>query len=307
MAERENPSLPGIPRAGFFRGISDYWIGAYTKVVVTPYDIATPKLAPGQTLSIAVVSDLHADTWFMPLERIEKVVAQTNGLKPDLNLAGDLRTQDNFFMTPLPLEEVIDALGGLSAPLGVFATLGNHDWWDDPATQNGDSGEPVTAELLREAGMRLLQNEAVELEHPSFAWVAGLESQQAFERPNGEHDGADDLEAALADIPNDALSLLLAHEPDIFRALNDRPAPGPIDLVLSGHTHGGQIRLFGRRPVVPSAYGERYAYGHTREGGRDLVVSGGLGCSSVPLRFGVLSEIVLVTLRHGADGQGDVS
>jgi len=68
-----------------------------------------------------------------------------------------------------------------------------------------------------------------------------------------------------------------------------------VSLVLSGHTHGGQVRLFGFSPVVPSRYGNRFAYGHVREQ-TDLIVSGGLGCSKVPLRLGVPPEIVRVTL-----------
>jgi predicted MPP superfamily phosphohydrolase len=89
-----------------------------------------------------------------------------------------------------------------------------------------------------------------------------------------------------------------AHEPDIAVRVPDRVA-----LMLSGHTHGGQVRLFGWSPVVPSRYGNRFAYGHVRER-CDLIVSGGLGCSSIiPVRLGVPPEIVLVTVR-GRGGQG---
>jgi uncharacterized protein len=84
--------------------------------------------------------------------------------------------------------------------------------------------------------------------------------------------------------------ILLAHEPDIMPQVPDRVA-----LVLSGHTHGGQVRLFGWSPLVPSRFGNRYAYGHVREQ-CDLIVSGGLGCSIVPVRFGVPPEIVLVSI-----------
>jgi len=82
----------------------------------------------------------------------------------------------------------------------------------------------------------------------------------------------------------------MAHEPDVFRRVPER-----VSLVMSGHTHGGQIRLFGWSPVVPSRYGSKYAYGHVREH-TDLIVSGGLGCSIMPVRFGVPPEIVLVTV-----------
>jgi len=72
--------------------------------------------------------------------------------------------------------------------------------------------------------------------------------------------------------------------------------PTRVALTLSGHTHGGQVRLFGYSPVVPSRYGNRYAYGHVVEDGRHLIVSGGLGTSILPLRFGVPPEVVLVDL-----------
>ena len=72
--------------------------------------------------------------------------------------------------------------------------------------------------------------------------------------------------------------------------------PERFALTLSGHTHGGQVRLFGYSPVVPSAFGNRFAYGHVREGRRDLVVSGGIGCSILPIRLGMVPEITLVEM-----------
>ena len=84
--------------------------------------------------------------------------------------------------------------------------------------------------------------------------------------------------------------ILLAHEPDIAVRVPDR-----VSLTLSGHTHGGQVRLFGWSPLVPSDFGNRFAYGHVREP-CDIIISGGLGCSIAPVRIGVPPEIVLVTL-----------
>ena len=85
--------------------------------------------------------------------------------------------------------------------------------------------------------------------------------------------------------------ILLAHEPDIFPDV-----PGRVSLTLSGHTHGGQVRLLGYSPVVPSRFGNRYAYGHIVEDDRHLIVSGGLGFSIAPVRFGVRPEIVSIEL-----------
>ena len=104
--------------------------------------------------------------------------------------------------------------------------------------------------------------------------------------------GVDDLPGTLARITTDDPVILLAHEPDIFTKVPERVA-----LTLAGHTHGGQIVLPFIPPVwTPSEYGARFAYGHVVEQGRHMIVSGGLGCSAVPLRLGVPPEIVRVTL-----------
>jgi predicted MPP superfamily phosphohydrolase len=85
--------------------------------------------------------------------------------------------------------------------------------------------------------------------------------------------------------------VLLAHEPDIFASVPKRVA-----VTLAGHTHGGQVRLFGHVPVAPSPLSRVYNYGHYHEGGRHLIVSGGLGCSWWPVRIGVPPEIVHVSI-----------
>ena len=103
--------------------------------------------------------------------------------------------------------------------------------------------------------------------------------------------GVDDLKATLALVSDDAPIVLMAHEPDIFPEVPDRVA-----LTVSGHTHGGQVRVLGYAPIVPSRYGGRYVYGHIVEGQRNLIVSGGLGCSGIPVRFGSPPEIVTIEL-----------
>lgn len=244
----------------------------------------------------------------MPLSRIEQIVERTNALGADvIYIGGDLSAQCNALMTPLPLQDTVAVLAQLKAPSGVFAVLGNHDWWDDAQAQAANMGPPETVALCHGAGIPVLQNDAVQLDHPSGVWLAGLDSQQAFRRPMRAHIGAHDLGKALAKVPPNAPCVLLAHEPDIFAELPMHTEAKPIDLVLSGHTHGGQISLFGMRPIVSSKFGAGYAYGHVQEEGRDLIVSGGLGCSNIPVRMGVLPEIVLVTIRGQAsrvEGRG---
>jgi predicted MPP superfamily phosphohydrolase len=134
-------------------------------------------------------------------------------------------------------------------------------------------------------------------------WLAGLGDQLAFirRRPGRKPilEGIDDVPRTLRAVTDDAPVILMAHEPDIFPEVPDRVA-----LTISGHTHGGQVRLFGYAPVVPSRFDNRYAYGHIVEEGRNLIVSGGLGCSVAPIRFGMPPEIVLIELA-GAGGPGD--
>jgi predicted MPP superfamily phosphohydrolase len=109
--------------------------------------------------------------------------------------------------------------------------------------------------------------------------------------------GTDDLPRTLAQVSDEAPVILMAHEPDIFPKVPDR-----VSLTISGHTHGGQVRIFGYAPVVPSRFGNRYVYGHKIERDRHLIVSGGLGCSSLPVRLGSPPEIVMIELGDGGEG-----
>lgn len=248
---------------------------------------------PGWTappIRIALISDFHVGVPSMPMRRVEQIVRRTNACAPDLVLlGGDFAPAIWPVLRQLPFDEVAACLATLTAPLGRFAVLGNHDW--DRYRSPGDRmarPNPYAAGL-EAAGIPILPNTARKL---GEFWLLGVDSQRAFGSRRRGYSGLHDLNGALAQLTDAAPAILLAHEPDIFPEVPDRVA-----LTLSGHTHGGQIRVFGRTPVVPSHHGSRYAYGHVREGQRDLVVSGGLGCSGLPLRLGVTPEITLVELR----------
>jgi predicted MPP superfamily phosphohydrolase len=224
----------------------------------------------------------------MPLSRIEEIVDIANGLKPDLIvLLGDFMAgMERFRLSAVPAPEWGRILGGLKAPLGVRAVLGNHDWWTDVHAARS---------ALLANDIPVLEND-VELVRPENGppfWLAGLGDQLAYHIGYRQFRGVDNLPGMMARIPDDNVPVvMLAHEPDIFHGGSER-----IGLTLSGHTHGGQVNLpiLGRM-VVPSAFGDRYAYGHVVEEGRHLIVSGGLGCSGIPVRFGVPPEVVLVEL-----------
>ena len=251
-------------------------------------------------LRIALVADIHACEPWMGLPRIEQIVADTNALAPDLILLlGDYMAHHRFVRREIPASDWAKVLAGLKAPLGVHAILGNHDWWDDSAAQAARKG-PVRAEVALEAvGIPVYENDARRLTKDGQAfWLAGLGDQWAFQRSRrgGKRQisitrGVDDLPTTMAQISDDAPVLLMMHEPDLFPTV-----PYRVALSLAGHTHGGQVALAGFAPIVPSRYGRRFAYGHIIEDDRHMIVSGGLGCSMLPVRFGVPPEIVLVEL-----------
>ena len=146
---------------------------------------------------------------------------------------------------------------------------------------------------IRIARIPVLENQAILLgPEGERVWVAGIGDQIAHRIGRGRFRGVDDLPGTLAQVTTDDPVILLAHEPDIFPRV-----PSRVALTFAGHTHGGQIRAPLICPAfVPSKYGKLYAYGHVIERERHLIVSGGLGTSVIPARFGVPPEIVHVTL-----------
>jgi predicted MPP superfamily phosphohydrolase len=263
---------------------------------VTHYEVRPARWPAELDLTIAVLADIHVCYPWMPPERVGSIVDTTNGLGADVVLLlGDYVAGHRFVTGIVPPHEWAGLFAGLRAPLGVHAILGNHEWWSDRAVQASGKGPPVSKGALERVGIPVYHNAVARLVKDGRAfWLAGLGDQVAFLPSRRRPMGVDDLPGTLAKVTDDAPIILLAHEPDIVVEVPER-----VSLMLSGHTHGGQLRMFGWSPVVPSQFGNRFAYGHMRER-CDLVVSGGLGCSILPLRLGVPPEIVVVTVRGGA-------
>jgi predicted MPP superfamily phosphohydrolase len=216
---------------------------------------------------------------------VRQVVDAANALGSDLIvILGDYFATHRFVTERVPHPVWAAELGRLKARLGVYAILGNHDWWYDI---EGVRNALAAVRIL------VLENDAVLLDDRGRRiWLAGLGDQIAHWLGPSRFRCEDDLPGTLDRITTDDPVILLAHEPDIFTAVPPRVA-----LTLAGHTHGGQIVLpFMPSLWTPSEYGARFAYGHIVEQGRHMIVSGGLGCSKVPLRLGVPPEIVRVTL-----------
>ena len=266
---------------------------------VTRYAPDLPGWPSDMALRVVALSDFHACHPFMDAAAIRAICAQANALEPDIVLLlGDYASGPRFSRELAP-DEWAGALASLSAPLGVHAVLGNHDY--DSYSRADVSQGPVLAErALRGAGIPVYINRAVRIARGDRGfWLAGLASQRAFHHHGQSyhepHLGLEDLAATLEQVTSDEPILMMAHEPDIFPDM-----PARVALTLSGHTHGGQIKLFGRTPVVPSKFLSRYVYGHIVEGGRHLLVSSGLGYSGLPIRFATKPEIVLLELGDRA-------
>jgi predicted MPP superfamily phosphohydrolase len=203
---------------------------------------------------------------------VRHVVALTNALRPDIIvLAGDYVHQSAAYIAP-----AIGELGKLTAPLGRFAVRGNHDNWESVS---------LSRAALAEAKIPDLNN--------TGAWI---ERRGARLRVCGVGDlwtDHQDLDTALGDATRDDAVLLLSHNPDFVETLRD-PRVG---LVLSGHTHGGQIVLPGfGAPVVPSRYGQKYLHGLVQGPCSQVFVTRGVGTVTPPVRFLCRPEVVLITL-----------
>ena len=223
--------------------------------------------------TIAQLTDLHRGS-YVSASFIDRAVQTANGLKPDLIvLTGDYITRSTKFM-----RSCAQSLAPLSAPYGKLAVLGNHDYWTD--------AEEVTRELTDTAGLQVLKNRSVLIfDGDAAITIAGLDDSVT---------GHDDFDATLANAPSDAPIVLLAHRPDII----EEAARRKVALVLSGHTHGGQVVIPGfGPPVVPSRYGKRYAAGLNHCGETAIYTNRGVGMAMLPIRVNCPPEVALVTLR----------
>jgi predicted MPP superfamily phosphohydrolase len=240
------------------------------------HDVTLDHAPDLRGLRIAVISDLHAGAPFIDEAKIARVVAMTNAARPDLILlTGDLNAHI-YGSRGMPIDQVIANLKPLSAPLGVYAVIGNHDRWE---------GAGRVMDLLKHANMPALENEHRLLRTPRGAfYLVGIGDAEKR---------ADDPELALSGVPAGADALCFTHSPDSFPRL-----PKACVLTIAGHTHGGQVNLPLLGPmVVLSRYGQRYAAGLVREDGKTLFVSTGIGTSILPVRLGVPPEIVLLHIR----------
>ncbi len=255
-----------------------YWNATRDPVIRTA-SVAVADWPTGQPpLKLLLLSDIHVAGPDMPPERLTRIVAELNRLRPDLVLiAGDLVSEKRSATHIYTAAEVVAPLGKLRAPLGVVVAPGNHDHWFKPDALRGE---------LEKRGLRVLQNEAVKL---GPLVVGGVDD---------DYSGHDDVPATLAamDLLGPGVPLILSHSPDIIPDVQR-----PVAAIFAGHTHCGQIRFpFVGALTYVSRYGDRFACGDMTDRGQRVFVGAGLGTSLLPLRYNAPPDAWLVTLGPAA-------
>ena len=259
--------------------VSGYGIwSAYRMPLVTRRTLSFPDLPAGlDGLTLLHVSDLHAGA-HMGGDRMQEIVAQANGLAPDLIL----ETGDMIDISPSFIPGYVRAFRELHAPLGCVTVLGNHDHY---------TGAPAVARGVQEAGHVLVTNgcHVIERNGATLA-LLGIDDPGTWTMDDPQ---AAFVDAALRATPPEAFKILLAHRPGAW----DSAVPRRIPLPLAGHIHGGQFYL----PVIGWSAGcliTKYVMGHFEREGSQLYVSRGIGVVGVPIRLFVPPEIELFTLRR---------
>lgn len=244
------------------------------RLVVERVDLSVADLRPPfDDYRIVFLTDLHYSA-VVPRWYLARALATALELAPDLILLGG----DFISHSAQYAEGLVDLLQPLAAPDGVLAVLGNHDHY-------------VSADLVRSAlaaaGVRELRNAAVVLRRGTAALAVGGVGDLRFD--------VIDFGATTAGVPDDVPRIVVSHDPDVFAYW---PSDNRLDLMLSGHTHGGQahLPLLGP-PYVPSQFGFRYLAGHLRDRGRQLYVSRGVGAITTPFRWRCPPEVTLLVLH----------
>jgi predicted MPP superfamily phosphohydrolase len=231
--------------------------------------------------TIVVLSDFHYDPYFS-IHPLHASIAMVNDLRPDLIvLTGDFVTASFLIhddgKAASAAEPCARLLRQMDSKHGLWAVMGNHDHATDP--------ERVTR-ALQDQGIHCLANQSAAIERDGGRfWLAGV---------NDVLRGTADLQKTLHAVPSDEATVLLVHEPDYA----DVVARLPVDLQLSGHSHGGQVRLPGLGPLYLPELARKYVWGLYRVGNLVLYTNPGLGTLALPVRWNCPPEITLLTLRR---------
>lgn len=247
------------------------------RLVLNHTQLNVPNFSPKLNgLKIVAIADIHGGSNHVTEEKLRDIVSKTNEQNPDLIvLLGDYISQVKGKRGALmmPVETIADNLQGLKAKYGVYAVIGNHDWWYNE--------NKVRTEFER-VGIKILDNEAVEIKiGDETLWFWGIEDLWKHHKVPT---------AVFEKIQNKQNIIALTHNPD---SLFD--CPKQISLLFAGHSHGGQVNfpIYGTKAFVNDP---RFMHGHAEVDGKHVFVTSGIGTSILPFRFRVPPEIAVVTL-----------
>jgi uncharacterized protein len=234
-------------------------------------------------LRLVQLTDIHHGPW-LSLGQVRDVVRACNALRPDLVLlTGDYILHSSAYVRP-----VVEELAQLRPVIGTVAVLGNHDW---------SEGAGVVRREFAEAGLPLIDN-ARRVLTPDRELVDAASEGLALCGVDDLWRGKPDPRRALVGLPSAMPRLLLSHNPDVAEEADFVGSGLRVDLMISGHTHGGQIYIPGLgTPFIPSRYGQKYAQGLVHGPVCPVFICRGIGVASMPLRLGVPPEISVLELQ----------
>ena len=232
---------------------------------------------PGPPLKIAFFSDLHAGSPHIDDAYIKNLILRINKMSPDLILiGGDLVINGVIGGVPIPIEILAPMLKELRAPLGVYAVLGNHDWWN---------GGVRIKESLEKTGIAVLDNKAklIKVGDEFNFWLVGI---------GDDYTDHANVDLAISQITSNAPRVLFMHDPSaIFQVKNK------FSVALAGHMHGGQVYIPGIGAIItPGSAPKEWASGWVDFQFGSLFVSKGIGTSIIPIRLNTLPEFVILDL-----------
>jgi uncharacterized protein len=247
--------------------VEPYWLGVKT------YEITNPEVPSNfNSTKIVFLSDIHHGPYFS-ISRVKRLVERVNRLNPDIIiLGGDYVHRNQQYIVP-----VFNELKGLKAPLGIYGVLGNHDHWENAA---------LTREQMKESRIRELDNAAF--------WITKGEQRIKIGGVGDYMEDVQNIIPTIGDAVKEDFVIVVSHNPDYAEEI----MTDKVDLMLSGHTHGGQITFFGLwAPVLPSQFGQKYRTGLIDSGTMKVIVSNGIGVITPPARFFAPPQIVSVILK----------
>lgn len=273
----------GLAGSGVVAGYS-YWIER-KNYQLHAYRLYLANLPPGlEGLRVVLMADMHCGPVNRPGDLLP-AIRMANGCKPDLILLpGDfVHISKSYFSQAA---ELIDQLH-CTIPDGILLGWGNHDHWNDVEAARQTLSQTKGQILIQQR--RLLQADRTFSSSGSGLWLAGVDDLW---------EGKPDVAQVLRGLPREQPRLVLAHNPDTA----EEQKCSRVDLMVSGHTHGGQIRVpvLGT-PILPSRYGQKYASGFVQGPSYPVYVTRGLGVGGLPVRLGVPPEVTFFELRCSPD------